>query len=56
MKILLDTDVVSQLTKDVPNAKAHTWLRVAIDEDLSDAFAAIVVLSSRLNVGVDQTK
>jgi hypothetical protein len=34
LKILLDTDVVSQLTENVPNAKAHTWLRGAIDEDI----------------------
>jgi toxin FitB len=34
LKILLDTDVISQLTKDIPNAKAHAWLRGAIDQDL----------------------
>jgi hypothetical protein len=34
LKILLDTDVISELTKDVPNAKAYAWLRAAIDEDL----------------------
>ena len=34
MKILLDTDVISQLTKDVPHPGVHTWLRGAIDEDL----------------------
>ena len=34
LKILLDTDVVSQLTKDVPHPKAYAWLKCAIDEDL----------------------
>jgi len=34
LKILLDTDVVSQLTKDVPHPKAYAWLRGALDEDL----------------------
>ncbi len=34
LKILLDTDVVSQLTKDVPHPGAYTWLSGAIDEDL----------------------
>jgi predicted nucleic acid-binding protein len=34
LKILLNTDVVSQLTKDVPNTRAHVWLRGAIGEDL----------------------
>ena len=34
LKILLDTDVISQLTKDVPHPGVHTWLRGAIDEDL----------------------
>jgi predicted nucleic acid-binding protein len=34
LKILLDTDVVSQLTKDVPHPRAYAWLKLAIDEDL----------------------
>ena len=34
LKILLDTDVVSQLTKDVPHPRAYAWLRGAIDADL----------------------
>jgi len=34
LKILLDTDVVSQLTKDVPHPKAYAWLKRVIDEDL----------------------
>ena len=34
LKILLDTDVISQLTKEVPHPGVHTWLRGAIDEDL----------------------
>jgi hypothetical protein len=34
LKILLDTDVVSQLTKDVPHPKAYAWLKSALDEDL----------------------
>lgn len=34
LKILLDTDVVSQLTKDVPHPRAYAWLKRAIDEDL----------------------
>jgi toxin FitB len=34
LKILLDTDVISQLTKDVPHSRAYAWLERAIDEDL----------------------
>jgi predicted nucleic acid-binding protein len=34
LKILLDTDIVSQLIKDVPHPGVHAWLRGAIDEDL----------------------
>jgi predicted nucleic acid-binding protein len=34
LKILLDTDFVSQLIKDVPHPGVHAWLRGAIDEDL----------------------
>jgi hypothetical protein len=34
LKILLDTDVISQLTKDVPHPGVHAWLRGAIDGDL----------------------
>ncbi|MBB5340919.1 type II toxin-antitoxin system VapC family toxin [Tunturiibacter gelidoferens] len=34
LKILLDTDVISQFTKDVPHPGVHAWLRGAINEDL----------------------
>jgi predicted nucleic acid-binding protein len=34
LKTLLDTDVISQLTKDAPHPGVHTWLRGAINEDL----------------------
>ena len=34
LKILLDTDIVSQLIKDVPHPKAYAWLKRVIDEDL----------------------
>ncbi len=34
MRILLDTDVVSQLIKDVPHPKAYAWLKSALDDDL----------------------
>jgi predicted nucleic acid-binding protein len=34
LKILLDTDVISQLTKDTPHPRVYKWLTGAIDEDL----------------------
>jgi toxin FitB len=34
LKILLDTDVISQLTKDMPHPKAYAWLKHSIDEDM----------------------
>jgi toxin FitB len=34
LKILLDTDVISQLTKETPHPRAYKWLTAAIDEDL----------------------
>jgi predicted nucleic acid-binding protein len=34
LKILLDTDVISQLTKDAPHPRVYKWLAGAFDEDL----------------------
>jgi len=34
LKILLDTDVISQLTKEAPHPGVLSWLRGAVDEDL----------------------
>jgi predicted nucleic acid-binding protein len=34
LKVLLDTDVISQLTKDSPRPRVLAWLRGSIDEDL----------------------
>lgn len=34
LKVLLDTDVISQLTKEVPRPGVLAWLRGSIDEDL----------------------
>ena len=34
LKILLDTDVISQLTKETPHPRVYKWLTAAIDEDL----------------------
>jgi len=34
LKVLLDTDVISQLTKETPHPRAYKWLTAVIDEDL----------------------
>ncbi len=34
LKILLDTDVISQLIKDAPHPRVHAWLRGLINGDL----------------------
>lgn len=50
MRYILDTDVISQLTKDVPHAAAYQWVASQKDSDLFLSVATLI----EIRVGVEK--